>query len=95
MAFNCAAVSCPNLLNAAFTPTKLNSQLNSLSKKWINDVSKNKITTDEIQVSQIFDWYKTDFKEGVIPFINTYIQTIKVSPDAKIIFMEYDWNLNE
>lgn len=95
VAFNCAAVSCPNLLNAAFTPTKLNTQLNSLSKKWINDSLKNKITADEIQISQIFDWYKTDFKEGVIAFINTHSTAVKVSTDAKITFMEYDWNLNE
>ncbi len=95
VAFNCAAISCPSLLNAAFTPTKLNSQLNSLSKKWINDSSKNKITADEIQISQIFDWYKTDFKTGVITFINTHSTAVKANSDAKITFMEYNWSLNE
>ena len=95
VAFNCAAVSCPNLLNEAFTPTKLNAQLNSLSKKWINDTTKNNITPEEIQVSQIFNWYSVDFKEGVIPFINRYSLSAKANPDAKVTFLEYDWKLND
>ena len=94
VAFNCAAVSCPNLLNGAFIPSKLNAQLNSLSKKWISDTSKNKITTDKIEISQIFNWYKADFKTGVIPFLNKYSGT-PVNPNAEVTFMEYNWSLNE
>jgi hypothetical protein len=94
VAFNCAAVSCPMLLNEAFSPAKLNIQLNSLSKKWVNDSSRNKISETEIQISQIFNWYKVDFKVGVIPFINEH-STVKANQDAQITYLEYNWKLND
>ncbi|MFT5915821.1 MAG: hypothetical protein ACJAWV_003941 [Flammeovirgaceae bacterium] len=94
VAFNCAAVSCPILSNEAFSPAKLNSQLNSLSKKWINDTSKNKISETEIQISQIFNWYKVDFKAGVIPFINGH-SSVKANQEAQITYLEYNWKLND
>ena len=94
VAFNCAAVSCPKLLNEAFTPSKLNSQLNKLSRAWINDPSKNKITANSIKISKIFEWYAIDFKKGVIPFINTYAN-VKANKAQKIQYLEYNWDLND
>lgn len=96
VAFNCAAVSCPILLNEAFVAEKLTAQLNKQAKNWVNDASKNEITPDKIKVSQIFDWYKADFDKvgGVIGFINKYSNT-KVNEKAKISYSEYNWNLNE
>ncbi|WP_378174788.1 DUF547 domain-containing protein [Aquimarina sp. SS2-1] len=94
VAFNCAAVSCPKLLNEAFTPNKLNQQLNTLSKTWINDPDKNKITDNSIEISKIFEWYVVDFKKGVIPFINKYSNT-KVNDSAKVRYLEYNWDLND
>lgn len=95
VAFNCAAVSCPNLLNEAFTATQLNTQLNRLSKQWINDPTKNKISKNEIQISQIFNWYKIDFKKGIVSFINTYSNSVTVDLNAKITYLEYNWKLND
>lgn len=95
-ALNCAAVSCPKLLNGAFFPRKLNSQLDKQTRAWINDSSKNKLNGNKAQLSQIFDWYKTDFKDGVVAFINKYISTgVALEPKAKITYLEYDWALNE
>ncbi len=95
-ALNCAAVSCPNLLNEAFVPGKLNNQLDKQTKVWINDISKNKLEPNKVKISQIFDWYKEDFKAdgGVVAFINKYA-TSKVSPKAKVSYLEYNWGLNE
>ncbi|GAA3508001.1 hypothetical protein GCM10022393_17730 [Aquimarina addita] len=94
VAFNCGAISCPKLLNGAFLPANLNTQLQLLSKNWINDLSKNKIAINELQISKIFEWYKDDFKNGIIPFINRYTD-IEIQQDAIIIFLDYNWNLNE
>lgn len=94
VAFNCAAISCPKLLNAAFLPATLDIQLETLSKSWIQNLSKNRIAENELQVSKIFEWYGEDFKEGIIPFISTYTK-IKIHPEAIITFLPYDWNLNE
>lgn len=95
-ALNCAAVSCPKLLNEAYIPNRLSDQLDKQTKAWINDIGKNKISKDKIQVSKIFEWYADDFKAagGTIDFINQYVE-IKVKPDATVSFSEYDWALNE
>ena len=95
-ALNCAAISCPNLLNEAYTAAQLNQQLNNQCVVWVNDISKNKLTENKVEVSQIFDWYAADFsaRGGVVAFINQYART-KVSPKAKISFSEYNWALNE
>ncbi|WP_298539593.1 DUF547 domain-containing protein [uncultured Aquimarina sp.] len=94
VAFNCAAVSCPKLLNEAFTPTKLNNQLDKLSKTWINDSTKNKITENTIEISKIFEWYNVDFKKGIITFINKYSDT-KTNESSEIQYLEYNWDLND
>lgn len=93
-AVNCAAKSCPKLMNSAFMPDKLNYQLNKQAKAFINS-SKNNISPDAITISKIFEWYKDDFKHGdVIAFLNQYSNT-KINPNASINYNEYDWNLNE
>ncbi len=95
-ALNCAAVSCPKLLNGAFLPSRLNAQLDKQTRAWINDKTKNKLSGNKAQVSQIFDWYKVDFKGGVVAFINKYISTgVALESNAKITYLEYDWALNE
>ncbi|WP_245591171.1 DUF547 domain-containing protein [Aquimarina latercula] len=94
VAFNCAAISCPKLMKGAFLPSKLNSQLNMLSKSWITDSSKNKISENSIEISKIFEWYKVDFKKGIIPFINNF-STTKITPNAEIKYLDYNWDLND
>jgi hypothetical protein len=95
-AINCASVSCPNLLNEAFTEAKLEQQLKAVSKSFINDKTKNTITANKIEVSKIFDWFGADFKTkgSVIDFLNQYSST-KISANAQLTFKEYNWELNE
>ena len=95
-AINCASVSCPNLLNEAYTEAKLEQQLKNVTKSFVNDKTKNSITASKIEVSKIFDWFAGDFKSkgGVIAFLNQYSNT-KISDNAQVAFKEYNWNLNE
>ncbi len=94
-AVNCASVGCPELRNEAFTASKLETQLQEQTKKFINDNSKNTINSSSVEISKLFDWYKADFtKNGtVIDFINKY-STTKASSNAKISYKEYSWKLN-
>ena len=46
-AINCASKSCPKLVNEAFTGTKLDDQLNSAAKNFVNDPAKNKIMAEK------------------------------------------------
>ena len=90
-AVNCAAKSCPPLGNFAFTADNVNSKLNALTKSFVNG-PYNQITANELRVSKIFEWYKSDFG-NLISFINKYANT-KVNADANVKFSEYDWGLN-
>ena len=91
-AVNCAAKSCPKLLNEAYTGDKLDDQLNSQTKWFINNKSYNKLSTSSVKLSKIFEWYREDFGD-LIAFLNMY-GAVKVSKDASVAFVEYNWELN-
>tara|TARA_B100000809_G_scaffold136572_1_gene134082 strand:- start:2444 stop:3154 length:711 start_codon:yes stop_codon:yes gene_type:complete len=92
---NCAAISCPKISNIAFTEENVVPELKRLMNEFINDSSKNKISKEKVEISSVFDWFKDDFnkKGSVIDFLNTYSET-KISPNAKISYLKYDWTLN-
>ncbi len=94
----CAAKSCPKLSSDAFTPEKVQSQLNSLTKKALNDAAYVSVNdaSNTVQVSKIFDWYKDDFiqKSGsVIAFINVY-RTAAIATNYTVSYFNYSWDLN-
>lgn len=95
-AINCASVSCPPLLNEAFVPEKIESQLQKVTVSFINDPTRNKITPDQAQISSIFSWFQGDFtkKGSLISFLNLYSK-VKIKANAKISHLDYNWNLNE
>ena len=96
-AINCASYSCPKLLNEAFITSKMEEQLERVTLSFING-TENEISPTNPKLSKIFKWYKKDFKEegnqGLISFINQY-STVKINLDAKVDYMNYNWNLNE
>ncbi len=95
-AINCASYSCPKLENEAFVPEKLEKQLENAAKEFVNDKTKNTISEKEIKISNIFDWYSSDFKENgsIIDYLNKY-STTKIDKKAKTRFAEYNWSLNK
>jgi len=62
----CASVGCPMLRPEAFTPEKLDAQLDDGMKRFLGDSSRNRYDTasGRLQVSKIFDWYGKDFEKG-------------------------------
>ena len=96
-AINCASVSCPRLLDEAFTAEKLEGQLDRLTREFLNS-DKNRYGKKKAQLSPIFKWFTKDFqvdgKKDVIGFINPYLE-VPLDPKTKISYLEYDWNLNE
>ena len=93
---NCASFSCPPLLNEAFTSNKVDSQLDELSRKFINDTRRNSISENNIRVSKIFTWFSKDFKKNgsLIDFLNQYSNT-PISSKAKLRYQDYNWDLND
>lgn len=92
-ALNCAAKSCPPLLNEAFTADNVTKLLEQRTRQFINSATRTVIEKDEIKVSKIFDWYGKDFG-NVVDFVNKYAK-IKAAKTAKVTFLDYDWNLND
>ncbi|MBT8218525.1 MAG: DUF547 domain-containing protein [Bacteroidia bacterium] len=92
-AINCAAKSCPPLSNKAFTATNVETEMERLTKAFINSTEFNKLAENKIQLSSIFDWYAVDFG-NVRQYIIRYADQ-PLSDKARVSFLSYDWSLNE
>ncbi|WP_375419519.1 DUF547 domain-containing protein [uncultured Hymenobacter sp.] len=94
----CAAVSCPKLRREAYVGARLSAQLEDQSRDFMNDPAKNKLSPPNApQVSEIFNFYPGDFKKdgnSIQKTINKYANQ-KVSPEAKLAYLPYNWALNE
>lgn len=91
-AVNCAAESCPPLLNRAFTADKLESQLEQQAKAFINNAKYNSISANSVAISRIFEWYAGDFG-NIVDYLNKYSNT-RINANATVKYQEYDWALN-
>ena len=93
----CGAVSCPPIINESYQAKTIDAQLERQTKNAINNPKFIQVNNGKVKISEIFNWYKTDFTQNgksVNDFINKYVNT-KISPDLKPSFYSYDWNLNE
>ena len=95
-AVNCASISCPSLFPEAFTGNKLNSQLDKVTKHFLNNRTKNMYdkTKQILHLSKIFKWYAGDFEKkfkSIENFVKKYLTDITIKD---IEYMDYDWNLN-
>ncbi len=91
-AVNCAAASCPKLLNGAFLPAKIEQQLDKQARYFINNTNKNKISSSTTELSQIFNWYGSDFGD-IKKYINKYHKDF--NSENTVSYLEYDWKLNK
>ena len=95
-AVNCASYSCPVLRAEAYTPDRLDEQLDEQARRFINDPLRNRVRAENAELSKIFSWYGGDFKKGgrsVIDYVNQYAETPAnkgTDPD----FIDYLWSLN-
>jgi hypothetical protein len=92
----CASVSCPPLRNEAYLAEKMDEQLDSQARTFINDPTRNQLQPNQVRLSQIFSWFTGDFtkKESLIAFLNRYA-TVKISSGASVDYLDYNWDLNE
>lgn len=90
----CGALGCPPIINVAYLPTTLDEQLDKQAKLALNNPNFIKVDGKKVQLSQIFEWYKEDFKNKEIEYINTF-RTSKIDAKAKFTYYTYDWTLNK
>jgi len=94
-AINCASFSCPKLRNESFEATTLEAQLEEQTKTFINNPSKNNISSNQLQVSSIFDWFKSDFtRNGCLKDFILKYSNIQPSNTTKLVYLDYIWDLN-
>ena len=94
----CGAVGCPPLINNAYVPDILDSQLERQTKLALNgDFLKIDTKKKVIQASEILKWYKEDFTmngKTELDFINSY-RDEHIPNNYKLIYFTYNWNLNK
>jgi hypothetical protein len=96
-AINCAAVSCPPLMNKSYRASTLNKVLRERAIAFINNPVHNNISPTEMQLSKIFEWYYDDFtmnNTSTINFINQFSK-VQVNQGVRPTYKEYDWSLNK
>jgi len=91
----CAGLGCPPIINKAYQPSSLESQLQKQTEIALNNPNFIKVKGNEVQLSQIFEWYKSDFtQDGTeIEFINRFRKEA-IPEKAKVSYYSYDWRLN-
>ena len=91
VAVNCASVGCPMLSNRAFTPDRLEAQLDELFTRFMSDRSRNRynVKAKTVELSRIFDWYGSDFDLGhkgfssVNDVVSKYADQLADAPDDR------------
>ncbi|HQU74743.1 MAG TPA: DUF547 domain-containing protein [Calditrichia bacterium] len=100
-ALNCASIGCPPLAAEAFTAEKLDQQLTRVTRQALGKPRWVEISSGEIRLTKIFDWYKSDFEASagsVRQFIAVYLPDQKealLDESRKLTFGDYDWRLNK
>ncbi len=92
-AVNCAAKSCPPLLNRAWTAANLERNFEKQAKSFINNPQYNEVDKKRVRISKIFEWYAVDFGD-IVSYLNKYANN-KANSNAKVEYLEYDWSLNQ
>ncbi len=93
----CGARSCPKLRSSAYIGEKLEQQLDTATRQWINDPRLNPVDAQakRIRLSEIFKWYADDFggAEQVLAWVDRYHEA-DLSGYA-VEYEPYDWTLND
>ena len=96
VAFVCAAVSCPPLLNRAYQGATMEKTLDDSMRSWLTRGVRNKVDTSSktLQLSKIFEWYAKDFggTDAIVSYVDQWHPGDLTG--YTISYLEYDWTLN-
>ena len=92
-ALNCGANSCPPI--AFYDPTDLEQQLTLAEKSFVKSTSSYDTAKNEVEISELFKWYKKDFntENGIIDLLKRN-QIIPLWTNPKITYSKYDWSID-
>jgi hypothetical protein len=107
---NCASIGCPALRDEAFTADKLDAQLDDGMKRFMGDRTRNRVKGGEVQVNNIFKWFKEDFNSGyrgidkLEDLLAQHAEQLTDKPEEQaalraktlpVSYLDYDWSLND
>jgi hypothetical protein len=99
-AINCASKSCPPLISVPYRGATLDTQLDQVTRAFVNAPGNYRLDGDTLWVSSIFKWYSADFNDDPVGFYRKYADAgLRKSIDErgsrlKVKFLDYDWSLN-
>ena len=110
-AVNCAALSCPQLENRAFTGPDLDARLERALTRFAQDPNHVRLQEQQLYLSKILDWYGEDFSvwfppdrpnpedmPTIVNYLRPYLPSelaAELTEDIVIEYNDYDWTLNE
>ena len=91
-ALNCGANSCPPI--AFYDPNNLEQQLTLAEKSFVKSTSSYDTAKNEVEISELFKWYASDFngEVGIIQLLKRN-QIIPIWVNPKITYSHYNWEL--
>lgn len=101
-AVNCAAYSCPQLMETAFTAANTESLLEAGARTYVNSARGVDVVDDEfIVLSSIYKWYPEDFGdteesliEHLVHYADSELADFLEGFEGTIDY-DYDWKLNQ
>lgn len=102
----CASTSCPSLAREPFTAVRLDAQLDTALRAFLED-SRKGLAVDRdagvVRLSKIFDWFAEDFAErgGVLAVVGSHAPASEQAwlasrgADVRLAYFDYDWSLND
>jgi hypothetical protein len=92
----CASISCPPLVNDAYTGSNLMKLMEQNTRTYLADSEQNDFSGKKNYISKLFKWFKSDFHEGdntVESFIQKYGPE-NYDPSKSRKYKKYDWGTN-
>jgi len=96
MAVNCASVSCPSLLNEAFTAENVDAQLDKQYRKAFKSFRNDLSDPQNPKISSIFKWYSADLEwnnTSLEAFVEKYGE-VNLPDGVKFSYLDYNWSAN-
>jgi len=96
VAVNCASVSCPQLLNKAYTAANVNEELDEQVRRAFKSFRNDLSDPNNPVISPIFKWYGGDFEwndSSLEAFVEKYGE-VDLPDGVKFGYMDYNWSAN-
>jgi hypothetical protein len=101
----CASIDCPRLLNHAYTPEHLESQLVENTRDFFARQTNFQVdlANRKVRASSILDWFGEDFGPtpqkglaGLAKYVpDAATRKLIASADFSVSYLDYDWSLNK